>query len=178
MELLYHVNEEDNVLGSIERDRAHETEALHRSGMVFLLDNRGNVLIQHRSPLKKTFPDCYDASSTFHFAFGETYDDGTSRELFEETGVRPKINFVGKFIHHDPPEHQIVVVYYAKTDMPIKVDPNETPEAWFLPKSEVDRIVQEERITPWFRDGWKMFSKYAVDNNIFGKRKRVTRGGT
>jgi isopentenyl-diphosphate delta-isomerase type 1 len=160
MELLYHVDEKDNVIGSIERGRAHKTEALHRSGMIFLLDKHDNILIQHRSPSKETFPDCYDASSTFHITFGETYDQGANRELFEETGLKAKIKFMGKFLHHDSPEYQMVAVYFCRSDKPVVLDPNEASEARFLSRSQVDRIIQQEKTTPWLRDWWKVFSKY------------------
>lgn len=168
MELLYHVDEKDNVIGPIERSRAHRMEILHRSGMVFLLDKQNNVLIQRRSPSKETFPGCYDASSTFHITFGETYDQGANRELFEETGIEDSIKFVGKFLHHDSPEYQIVAVYFCRSEKPIVLDPKETSEAKFMSRSQVDRIIQQEKITPWLREGWKVFGGYAVTNNLFG----------
>ena len=73
MELLYLVDAEDNTLGSVERGEAHRTLALHRSGIIFVLNNEKRVFIQHRSKTEKIFGSCYDSSSSFHVAFGETY---------------------------------------------------------------------------------------------------------
>src|SRR5712692_7103148 len=64
LELLYHVTEDDSVLGSIERSRAHQDQILHRSGMIFLIRSDHKVLLQRRSRKKATFPDYWDSSSS------------------------------------------------------------------------------------------------------------------
>lgn len=155
-ELLYRVTPDDTVEGSVERDRAHADGALHRSGIVFLEQSEGRILIQHRSRSKRIFPDRYDASAAFHVTFGETYEQAAVRELKEETGVSAPVRFLGKFTHHDPPEHQIVAVFSASSDATIQVDPTESTGFEFRTKAEVDRIVREGRITPWLRDGWPL----------------------
>src|SRR6266581_154450 len=85
LELLYHVTKEDSVLGSVERSTAHRDQILHRSGMIFLARFDGRILLQHRSPNKTIFPDCWDSSSSFHVTFGETYEQAARRELTQET---------------------------------------------------------------------------------------------
>ena len=87
LELLYQVEEDDSVIGSVERTRANAEGLLHRSGMVFLTRSDGKILIQRRNVEKQTFPDCYDASSTFHVTFGESYEEAAKREMIEETGI-------------------------------------------------------------------------------------------
>lgn len=156
MELLYHVDKEDRVISSVERERAHAEGILHRSGMVFLSKSDGRVLLQHRSPKKKTFPACYDASCTFHVTFGESYDEAADRELLEETGITAALTYVGKFTHHDTPEHQIVTVYKCRSDEKVRVLETEATSGSFHTVEEVDRIVAGEKITPWLRDGWKL----------------------
>ena len=156
MEKLYHVDEQDEVVGSVNRDRAHSEEILHRSGIVFLQRSSREILIQYRSSRKTIFPSCYDASAAFHVTFGETYADAASRELKEETGVSTELRNVGKFKHHDSPEHQFVAVFIGASDSPIKIDRSEASDAAFYSKKEVDRIVVSESVTPWLRHGWKI----------------------
>jgi isopentenyl-diphosphate delta-isomerase len=155
-ELLYRVTAEDAVEGSVERDRAHVEGVLHRSGVVFLKRGNGEILIQHRSPSKRIFPDRYDCSAAFHVTFGETYEQAAVRELSEETGVSAPVRWVGKFTHHDPPEHQIVAVFTSESDSPIELDPAESTGFEFRTKAEVDGIVRDGRVTPWLRDGWPL----------------------
>ena len=154
MEMVYHVTADDTVLGPVERDRAHSEGLLHRSGIVFLKRSDGRVLVQHRSPTKRIFPDCYDCSAAFHVTFGETYEQAAERELLEETGVIAPVHALAKFTHHDPPEYQIVAVFTSSSDVPVRVDQTESAGYEFLTRSEIDKIAREQRVTPWLREGW------------------------
>lgn len=155
-ELLYHVTEDDEEVGSVERAVAHADGLLHRSGLVFLLRPDARILIQHRSPQKATFPAAYDASAAFHVTFGESYEEAAERELREETGVSAPLRFLGRFTHHDPPEHQIVAVFLAWSNDPIRIDPSEATGYELLTRYEVDRLVREGPVTPWLRHGWSL----------------------
>ena len=163
-ELLYHVNENDVVLGKISRSEAHFKEILHRSGIVFLMNSKRRVLINNRSSEKKIFPSCYDSSVSFHVTYGETYEDSAKRETEEEINIQAPLEYVGKFIHTDPPEHQIVAVFICKSDDEPIIDPQEFSNQKFYSLSEVEKIIQTGKITPWLRDGWKLLIKYLNKN--------------
>jgi len=156
MEMLYHVTADDSVIGPVERGEAHAKEIMHRSGIVFLLRSDGRVLIQHRSPTKRIFPDCDDASCAFHVKYGESYEGAAERELVEETGVSAPLKYLGKFSHHDQPERQMVAVFSCTSDKHVILDKNEATSAEFRTKEEIDEIVASRRTTPWLRDGWKL----------------------
>lgn len=155
-ELLYRVSADDTAEGSVDRDRAHAEGVLHRSGIVFLGRSDGRILLQHRSPSKRIFPDRYDSSAAFHVTFGESYEEAAVRELLEETGVSSPVHWLGKFTHHDPPEHQIVAVFVCESDSVIKPDPSESTGFEFRTKAEVDEIIRGGKVTPWLRDGWPL----------------------
>jgi len=156
MEMLYRVDRNDRVLGRIDRDTAHKEGILHRSGVVFLYNSDGKVLITHRSPTKKTFPDLLDASAAFHVRYGESYKEAAKRELKEETGIKAEVNYVGKFVHHDEPEHEFVAVFWARSDRRVRLDKSESIEGHFVAEQEVDKIVETKKVTPWFRLGWQL----------------------
>jgi len=159
-ELLYQVTEEDEEVGPVERAVAHTHGLLHRSGLVFLLRPDARIVIQHRSPAKATFPDAYDASAAFHVTFGESYAEAAERELREEAGISAPLRCLGRFIHHDPPEHQVVAVFLGWSRDPIRIDPSEATGYELLTRYEVDRRVRDGPVTPWLRDGWPLAVRF------------------
>jgi len=156
LEELYHVDEDDSVLGAVMRDDAHKREVLHRAGMVFVMRRDGKILLTKRSPSKDTFPDSYDCSCAFHVTFGETYEEAAKRELLEEIGIQGLPKYLGKFSFHEPPEKEMVAVFRCVTNQHIMLDKTESTDARFYSIAEVDRVVADNRVTPWLRDGWKL----------------------
>lgn len=155
-ELLYRVNKDDEVLGSVERDRAHLDGILHRSGVIFLSRRNNDILVQWRSEKKTTFPDCYECSASFHVTFGESYEEAAIRELKEEAGISAPVKYLGKFTHFDPPENEVVAVFIAYSNDRIKIDKQETDSVRFYPKKEVEKIARSDKAAPWFKGAWKI----------------------
>ena len=147
-EMLYHVDENDEVLGSVGRSDAHLQGLLHRSGMMFLANSQDKVLINMRSSKKETFPSCYDSSVSFHVTYGETYEDSAKRETLEEISIEASLRYIGKFIHKDPPEYQIVSVFLCISDIEPIIDHEEFSSHRFYSITEVERIIKNSKITP------------------------------
>ena len=170
-ELLYHVTNDDSVLGSVERSVTHRDQILHRSGMIFLIRSDSRILLQHRSATRATFPGSWDSSSSFHVTFGESYQQAAERELTEETGVSTQPTYLGKFSYHVPPENEIVAVFSCYSDDPIKIDQAESSEASFHTRDEVDAIAASEAAAPWLREGRKILA----DSTFLTTRKKTDR---
>ena len=156
MELLYHIREDDSIVGPVEREYAHSEGVLHRSGMIFLKRSDGMILIQHRSPSKRIFPNRYDSSCAFHVIYGETYEQAAEREMLEEVGISAALQLVGKFTHHDPPEHQVVAAFTCVSNEPVKIDDKESAGFEFLSKDKISELLVSRLVTPWLRDGWRL----------------------
>jgi isopentenyldiphosphate isomerase len=128
--------------------------------MIFLIRSDGKILLQHRSLTRTTFPGRLDSSSSFHVAFGETYEQAAARELKEETGVVAQPMYLGKFSYHVPPENEIVAVFSCKSNDAISTDQAESAGASFHAKDEVDRMAASDVAAPWLREGWKLVAPY------------------
>jgi isopentenyldiphosphate isomerase len=164
VEWLWHVSEDDQPLGRVERADAHARAVRHRSGVVFLVDARGHVYLTQRAASKQIFPGRYDTSASFHVAHGESYELAAQREALEELGLALPLRMLGTFKHDDPPEHQFVAVLAMAHDgEPIKLDPSEASRGAFYSPSEVARIIRTEPCTPWLRDGFALLSTEGVE---------------
>jgi isopentenyldiphosphate isomerase len=162
VEWLWHVSEGDEPIGRVERGKAHEKMAMHRAGIVFLVDKQNRVYVTRRAASKKIFPKCYDASSSFHVSYGEGYDEAARREAMEELGLSKPLTKIGKFSHYDVPESQFVAVFVMDYDgEKIRLDPKEASGGRFHQLEEVGRIVREELVTPWLRDGFLILDGWA-----------------
>jgi len=82
------VNDDDEIIGSATKQQAWEQGLLHRVVRIMIHNKAGQILLQHRTPTKDIFPDCWDNSSAGHVDAGEDYDDAAYRELEEELGIR------------------------------------------------------------------------------------------
>jgi len=128
VEELYHVEKDDSIAGSIERDDG----VLHRAGMVFLMRSDGKILITRRSLSKETFPDAYYSSCAFDVSFGETYEEAARRELFEETGIHDTPEYLGEFSFYEPPENGMVAVFKCKNNELVGIDRKESIDShWY-----------------------------------------------
>lgn len=75
------------------RSEVHAQGLLHRTSHVWLLRRRGRateLLLQHRSPAKESYPDCYDISSAGHIPAGAGFEESAVRELREELGIEAR----------------------------------------------------------------------------------------
>jgi isopentenyl-diphosphate delta-isomerase len=125
--------------------------------MVFVVNSRGLILINTRSSEKETFPACYDSSASFHVTYGESYEESAKRELLEEICIAAPVQYLGKFIHKDLPEYQIVSVFLCNSDVTPVIDPQEFSRHHFYSIPQVERLMKNAKITPWLRDGWQVF---------------------
>ena len=90
MEEVIVVNEKDEIIGTMPKIEAHKSGVLHRIAVVYLENDKGEVLVQHRA-------DGYlDHSSAGHVDVGESYEEAAYRELHEELGVKDvKLEYIG-----------------------------------------------------------------------------------
>lgn len=62
----------------------------HRVAHIWLINSRGEILLQRRTLTKKTHPGMLDVSCAGHLLAGDTPKSGALRELMEELGVMAK----------------------------------------------------------------------------------------
>jgi isopentenyl-diphosphate delta-isomerase type 1 len=112
-ELLIQVDSEDNVIGPIDRLKAHVNEGiLHRGVMVIVKNADNQVLLTQRSTQRPdldfppAFPNFWDVTLAGHPKWGqEDYVTQMGNEIEEELGIKTgssNIQYLGKFQYHAP----------------------------------------------------------------------------
>ena len=75
----------------IDKSIAHKEGLCHGISVIALMNKDGKLLIQKRSLNKKTEPNKWDLSGAGHINIDENPEQAGVRELFEETGIKVKI---------------------------------------------------------------------------------------
>jgi isopentenyldiphosphate isomerase len=148
------VDENDNVIGKTSWDEAVKNKLLRRSVRVFILNSKGEMLLQKRSKKVKIHPGLWTSASTGSVTSGEKYEEIAQRELLEEVGIETKLNFLFKIRQSD----SICAAFEGFYDGKIKSN-------WEVEKIEfvkIDKIKEEiENNSRNFTNGFKeSFKKY------------------
>jgi len=106
MEELFDVlNESGRYTGKIEtREICHKEGLWHKAVVVFVINSKGQVLLQKRSANKKLWPNMWDMTMGGHVLAGEFGFEAGIREAKEELGIELKQNemiFIGSVISTD-----------------------------------------------------------------------------
>ena len=137
------VDDEDRVVGVARRDTVARERLRHRGVAILIRDGSGSVYVHRRSMTKPFAPGAYDFVVGGAVAAGETYDDAARRELQEEVGITDT-ELRPLFVHdHKDVAPSRMVVYEARWDGPIRLDPREISWGAFLTPAEVGRRLHE-----------------------------------
>jgi isopentenyldiphosphate isomerase len=114
--LLNIVNENDEIIGTEEREEIHRRGLLHREIHVYFLTPDKKFIFQHRAPDKDSYPDLLDATVGGHVEIGDSYLETAIKETLEETGLNLKSEdfiFINKTRRHseDPATGKINNVF-------------------------------------------------------------------
>ncbi|MFN0027997.1 MAG: NUDIX hydrolase [Acidimicrobiales bacterium] len=86
-ELVDWVDEHDQVIGVVTRERMRREGLLHRAVYVVVFDAAGRVVVHQRAPWKDVWPGVWDVAFGGVLAAGEDYALAARRELAEEAGL-------------------------------------------------------------------------------------------
>ena len=92
------LDENGNKTGNIKlRSKVHQDGDWHKAVHIWILNNKGDVLLQRRCPTKDSNPNMLDISCAGHLSAGDDSLNGAIRELKEELNLDVKPNEL-KFI--------------------------------------------------------------------------------
>jgi len=146
------VDENDNVVGKTTWDEAVKNKLLRRGIRVFILNSKGEMLLQKKSKKVKINPSLWTSSASGSVTSGEKYEEAAQRELREEMGIETKLNFLFKIRQSD----SICAAFEGFYDGKIK--PNwETEDTEFVKIYKIKEDIKNNNRD--FTDGFKKFFK-------------------
>ena len=136
------VDEQDNPIGLMEKLEAHQKALLHRAFSVFILNDKGEIMLQQRAANKYHSPNLWTNTCCSHPREGETTIEAGKRRLQEEMG------FVTELSEHEL-DH-ILIGYYNNSPI---INPDEVSSwRWESPKNiKADITKHPHQYTEWFK---------------------------
>ena len=150
---------------------AHEKAVLHRAFSVFVLNDRGETMLQQRAAHKYHSPMLWTNTCCSHQRLGETNIEAGKRRLMEEMGFETELRELFSFIYKAPfdnglTEHEldhVLLGYYSGTP---EINPDEVAAWKWMGLDEIKQELQEspEDYTAWFRIIFNRFYEYIRQN--------------
>jgi isopentenyl-diphosphate delta-isomerase len=157
LETVLLVNEQDEVIGSMEKLEAHQKGLLHRAFSVFI-HQEGKVLLQQRSLNKYHSSGLWTNTCCSHPGPDETLSNAGSRRLKEEMGidcpVKASFHFIYKVqLDSGLIENELDHVLFGTYDGEIYPNPDEVMDYKWMPWNELtnDVTLHPERYTAWLQ---------------------------
>jgi len=152
------VNEKDEQIGLMPKLEAHEKAVLHRAFSVFVLNLKGELMLQQRAAHKYHSPLLWTNTCCSHQRDGESNIEAGKRRLYEEMGFECELKEVFSFIYKAPfdnglTEHELDHVMVGEYEESPKINKDEVHAfKWMtLEAVKTDIELQPKIYTEWFK---------------------------
>ena len=153
------------------REKCHKEGLWHKAVVVFIVNSKGQVLLQKRSSNKKMWPNMWDITAGGHVLSGEFGFQAIIRECKEEIGItldKNDIMFIGATtstnIKGDIVNNHFNESYIANKDIDInslKLQKEEVSEAKWVDREEIINRINQNYDGITDKEGcWEYLIKY------------------
>lgn len=152
------VNQANEQLGTMPKMEAHEKGVLHRAFSVFVMNAKGEIMLQQRAAHKYHSPSLWTNTCCSHQREGESNIVAGTRRLKEEMGFETELKELFSFVYRAEfdnglTEHELDHVMLGHYNEAPQINPEEVADwKWMLPGDIKADIAQNpERYTAWFK---------------------------
>lgn len=157
------VDENDRQVGIMEKMEAHRKAYLHRAISVFIVNKKGEWILQRRASEKYHSGGLWTNTCCTHPQPGESDLEAANRRLMQEMGIETELKEIYHFIYKEEldnnlTEYELDHVFIGETNTFPVPDPVEVSE-WKAVKFQdlkKDIITNPGNYTVWFK---KIFSE-------------------
>lgn len=161
------VDAHDQELGLMEKMEAHRQGLLHRAFSVFVLNSKGELMIQQRAAEKYHSGTLWTNTCCSHPRKGETAEEAAHRRLQEEMGFDCPIQKVLEFTYRAELdkgmiEHEYDHLFIGEYEGEPQLNPDEAMAWKWMRIEDLSADIQDhpERYTAWFKIIWKQFEAF------------------
>lgn len=152
------VDEQDNELGVMEKMEAHLQALLHRAVSVFIVNSKGEWLLQQRNINKYHSKGLWSNTCCSHPRQGESSLEAANRRLFEEMGLESSISEIFHFSYKEELEKGLTeneldhVFFGISDDIPVP-NPVEVQNWKYIAFDELKNDIEAnpDHYTVWFK---------------------------
>jgi isopentenyl-diphosphate delta-isomerase len=151
------VNDNDEVIGYLDKMEAHKKGILHRAVSVFIVNSKGEWLIQKRAEGKYHSGLLWSNTACTHPIKDESNEQAAKRRLYEEMGIQTNLKKLFTFQYKATLNNQLIEneydhVYFGVSDREPVINNDEVIDFRYISENELTKEIQAEpeRFTPWF----------------------------
>ncbi|MGL6260212.1 isopentenyl-diphosphate Delta-isomerase [Vibrio sp. WXL103] len=152
------VDEQDNILGEMDKLEAHQKGVLHRAFSIFVFDNEGRMLVHQRALSKYHSAGLWTNACCSHPCKGETYLAGAHRRIQQEMGFDLTLYPVKSIIYKSKLadglwEHELDQLFVGRYNGPMQPNPDEVSAHTYisLETLQAQMIAEPDTFTEWFK---------------------------
>lgn len=167
------VNERDEQIGTMAKMEAHEKALLHRAFSVFIMNERGETMLQQRAADKYHSPLLWTNTCCSHQREGESNLVAGKRRLTEEMGFSVELEELFSFIYKAPfdnglTEHELDHVMIGSYNGRPKINPDEVADWKWMKLEEIkESIASDPQLyTAWFKIIFEKFYNHISKANF------------
>jgi isopentenyl-diphosphate delta-isomerase len=167
------VNERDEPIGSMEKMEVHRKALLHRAFSIFIVNGKGDMLLQQRAKKKYHSAGLWTNACCSHPRPGEATPDAAARRLFEELRFTTDLKKIFDFTYRTDfenglSEFEFDHVFIGWHDGPIDPDPAEVNDYCFKTMEEIEANLASYPLnyTAWFHQAFPLVQKWIGSHPI------------
>ncbi|MBB2954099.1 isopentenyl-diphosphate Delta-isomerase [Sphingobacterium sp. JUb56] len=152
------VDEQDHVVGEMDKMEAHEKGILHRAFSIFIFNTKGQMLIHQRANEKYHGGGLWTNACCSHPQLDEDIEESAKERLQFEMGLQCELKRVFSFIYHTPVENNLIEHEYdhvlvGYTDREPVPNVNEVMNYKWIDRLDLLQQIAAEpdAFTYWFR---------------------------
>ena len=176
MEEVVLVDQNNNVIGYMEKMEAHEKGLLHRAFSIFIFNSNNELLLQQRAISKYHSGGLWTNTCCSHPRKQEKFIDAAKRRLIEEMGMSANLEKAFSFTYkahldHNLIEHELDWVFIGKSDVLPVINKDEVESYKYINFQDLIKDVDDnpDIYTEWLKICLNKVSEHIIKIQYFEK---------